>query len=187
MLNNLENIFEHAYDGVVVVDHNGIITRITNAYCRFLGVSPQDAVGRHVSEIIPNSRMHIIAKTGETEIGQVMEVRGKEAIVMRLPLWEQGRLVGAVGKVMFRDVQELRTLAEKLNLLEHKLKFYEKELQRYQQCRYSFSNIIGDSKTLVRAKELAEKAAQSKSTVGIHRTNLYCKMEKYGIADTQVD
>ncbi|MHB1404397.1 MAG: sigma 54-interacting transcriptional regulator [Desulfitobacteriaceae bacterium] len=165
ILTSLENIFENAYDGVIVVDRNGIVTRITKAYCRFLNIEQKDALGQYVTKILPNSRMHIVAQTGEAEIGEIMKIRGKEAMVMRIPLRENGRLVGAVGKVMFRDVQELRSLAEKLNLLENKIKFYEKELQHYQKFRYTFTDIIGDSAQLVRAKRLAERSAMGKSTV----------------------
>lgn len=169
ILTSLENIFEHAYDGVIVVDRNGIVTRITKAYCSFLNLTQEEAIGKHVTEVLPTSRMHVVAQTGEAEIGELMTIRGKEAMVMRIPLRENGQIIGAVGKVMFRDVQDLRSLAEKLNLLESKVKFYEKELQHYQQhyqkVRYTMSDIIGQSYSLLRAKELAEKAAQGKSTV----------------------
>lgn len=164
-LEGLENIFEHAYDGVMVVDRNGVITRITQAYCNFLNMKQEEATGKHCTEVLPNSRMHIVAQTGVAEVGEPMNIQGKEALVMRLPLRENGVLVGAVGKIMFRDVQELRTLTEKLNLLEDKIKFYEKELQHYQKYRYTFSSIIGESPTIIRAKVLAEKAASGKSTV----------------------
>lgn len=165
ILTNLENIFENAYDGVIVVNKDGFITRITKAYCRFLHVKPEEAIGRYVTDILPNSRMHIVAQTGVAEIGEIMQILDKEAMVMRIPLRENGELVGAVGKVMFRDVQELRSLAEKLNLLENKLKFYEKELQHYQKFRYTFADIVGKSSSLLRAKMLGEKAALGKSTV----------------------
>ncbi|OLN32539.1 sigma 54-interacting transcriptional regulator [Desulfosporosinus metallidurans] len=164
-LTGLENIFEQAYDGVMVVDSQGIVTRITKTYCRFLNIAQEDAVGRHCTEILPTSRMHIVAQTGHAEIGEVMDINGKEAMVMRLPLRENGKLIGAVGKVMFRDVQDLRTLAEKLDVLENKLKFYEKELKHYQKFRYTFSNIIGKSQAILQTKVLAEKAALGKSTV----------------------
>ncbi|HVJ48857.1 sigma 54-interacting transcriptional regulator [Desulfitobacterium sp.] len=164
-LEDWENIFEHAYDGVMVVDPKGIITRITNAYCYFLNVKQEDAIGKHCTEVLPNSRMEIVAQTGVAEIGEPMIITGKEALVMRLPLRENGKLVGAVGKVMFRDVQDLRTLAEKLDLLENKIKFYEKELVHYQRYRYTFSSIIGNSPAILGAKTFAEKAAAGKSTV----------------------
>ncbi|EGW41706.1 sigma-54-dependent Fis family transcriptional regulator [Desulfosporosinus sp. OT] len=164
-LTGLESIFEQAYDGVMVVDCAGVVTRITKSYCRFLNIEQEKAIGRHCTEILPTSRMHIVAQTGQAEIGEVMDINGKEAMVMRLPLREEGKLIGAVGKVMFRDVQDLRTLAEKLDLLENKLKFYEKELKHYQKYRYTFSNIIGKSQSIIRTKVLAEKASLGKSTV----------------------
>ncbi|TGE38257.1 PAS domain-containing protein [Desulfosporosinus fructosivorans] len=164
-LTSLESIFEQAYDGVMVVDSKGIITRITKSYCRFLNIEQEDAIGRHCTEVLPNSRMHIVAQTGEAEVGEVMDINGKEAMVMRFPLREEGKIIGAVGKVMFRDVRELRTLAEKLDLLENKLKFYEKELKHYQKYRYTLSSIVGQSPSILRTKILAEKAAQGKATV----------------------
>lgn len=164
-LTSLESIFEQAYDGVMVVDSNGFITRITKSYCRFLNIEQEDAIGQYCTDVLPNSRMHIVAQTGEAEIGEVMVINGKEAMVMRLPLREDGKIIGAVGKVMFRDVRELRTLAEKLDLLENKLKFYEKELKHYQKYRYTFSNIIGQSPAILRTKGLAERAALGKATV----------------------
>ena len=164
-LTSLESIFEQAYDGVMVVDSNGIITRITKSYCRFLNIEQKDAIGQYCTDVLPNSRMHIVAQTGEAEIGEVMDINGKEAMVMRLPLREEGKIIGAVGKVMFRDVRDVRTLAAKLDLLENKLKFYEKELKHYQKFRYTFSNIIGQSQAILRTKGLAERAAQGKATV----------------------
>ena len=164
-LTSLESIFEQAYDGVMVVDSKGIITRITKSYCRFLNIEQEEAIGRHCTEVLPNSRMHIVAQTGLAEIGEILDINGKEAMVMRLPLIEEGEVIGAVGKVMFRDVRELRTLAEKLDSLENKLKFYEKELKHYQKFRYTFSNIIGQSLSILRTKGLAEKAARGKATV----------------------
>jgi len=164
-LTSLESIFEQAYDGVMVVDSKGMITRITKSYCRFLNIEQEQAIDRHCTDILPTSRMHIVAQTGIAEIGEVMDINGKEAMVMRLPLREDGKIIGAVGKVMFRDVQELRTLAEKLDLLENKLKFYEKELKHYQKFRYTFNNIIGQSVSIIRTKVLAEKAAHGKATV----------------------
>ena len=63
-LTNLESIFEQAYDGVMVVDSKGMITRITKSYCRFLNIEQEQAIGRHCTDILPNSRMHIVVRTG---------------------------------------------------------------------------------------------------------------------------
>jgi PAS domain S-box-containing protein len=165
MLGDWETIFEHAYDWIVVVDREGRITKISDVYARYLGTTVPAALGKHVTEVIENTRMHIVAKTGKAEIAEVQRIRGRDAIVMRIPLKRDGKVIGAVGKGMFQDVSEVHSLAERLNLLESKLAFYQGELKRFQRCKYSLENIVGDSPAINEAKLLAQKAALSNSTI----------------------
>jgi len=160
----LETIVENIIDGILLVDRKGYITRINKAYQEFLGVKAEEVVGKHVTEVIENTRMHIVAETGEEEIGHPQKIKGREMIVMRIPIFKNGESVGAVGKVMFRDISELRTLASKLNVMEDQLTFYKKELQRIQGARYTFSTIIGSSEPILKAMELAKQGAMSNST-----------------------
>ncbi len=164
----LETILNSTYDGIVLVDCDGIITKINKAYQEFLGISEGEAVGRHVTKVIENTRMHIVVETGKSEIGHTQRIHGKEMVVMRIPIFKEGQVVGAVGKVMFRDVRELKSLAENLNLIENELKYYKSELQRIKGAKYSFQNIFGNSPKIIRAKELAKQAAVSTSTVLIY-------------------
>jgi PAS domain S-box-containing protein len=61
-------IFESIYNGAVVTDAEGIITHFNKFYGQFLGVDPQAQIGRHCTEAVENSRMHIVAQTGKAEI-----------------------------------------------------------------------------------------------------------------------
>jgi PAS domain S-box-containing protein len=164
----LEMILNSTYDGLVLVDRHGVITRINKAYQEFLGIAEEEAVGRHVAEVIENTRMHIVLETGKAEIGHTQKIQGKEMVVMRIPIFRDGEIIGAVGKVMFRDVRELKALAENLNLIENELKYYKSELQRIKGAKYSFQNIFGNSAKIIRAKQLAKQAAVSNSTVLIY-------------------
>jgi PAS domain S-box-containing protein len=164
----LETILNTTYDGIVLVDRSGIITKLNKAYQEFLGIKEEEAVGRHVTEVIENSRMHIVVETGKAEIGHIQKIQGKEMVVMRIPIFKDGDVVGAVGKVMFRDVRELRALAENLNLIESELKYYKSELLRIKGAKYSFNNIFGNSPKILKAKQLAKQAAISNSTVLIY-------------------
>jgi PAS domain S-box-containing protein len=164
----LETILDNTYDGIILVDRNGMITKINRAYQEFLGISEAGAVGRHVTDVIENTRMHIVVESGKPEIGHTQKIHGKEMVVMRIPIFKEGEVVGAVGKVMFRDVRELKSLAENLNLIESELKYYKTELQRIKGAKYSFQNIIGNSPKILKAKQLAKQAAASNSTVLIY-------------------
>lgn len=160
-----KEIFELLYDGIVLIDEQARVTIMNQTYCDFLGIKMEEAIGKHVTEVIENTRMHIVLKTGQAEIGSVQRVKNRDIVVMRLPIRKNGQIVGAIGKVMFDDIRELKTLAQRLNVIEGKLDFYKNELKRVQGAKYSFEQIIGDHEKMKEAKNLAMKVAKSRSTV----------------------
>ncbi|MBO8173284.1 MAG: sigma 54-interacting transcriptional regulator [Bacillaceae bacterium] len=162
---HFKEILELLYDGILLVDENGYVQLINQTYCDFLGVKMEEVMGKHCTEVVENSRMHIVAKTGQPEVGHVQKVGDKEIVVTRLPVRKNGKVVGAIGKVLFSDIYELKTLAQRLNLVESKLDYYKKELKRVQGARYTFEQIIGEYGPMKEAKELAAKVAKSRSTV----------------------
>lgn len=163
--NILEVILDSAYEGIVVVDENGIITMFNDAYCRFLNVRKEDMVGRHVTDVIENTRMHIVVKTGQPEIRQIQHIQGHDMICDRIPIKKDGKIIGAVGKVLFRDVSEVEELLKQTEQLKEQLKYYKNELENERKTRYSLENIIGESPVMANLKELIKKVAKSSSTV----------------------
>lgn len=152
--------------GTLVVDINGIVTFYSRSYERFLGIPRAQVLGRHVAEVIENTRMHIVLQTGEAEIGWKHEIKGQNMVVQRVPIRDEaGKIIGAVGQVMFRDVAEITELAQKLNLLESKIEHYERELEHLRSSKYTFDHIIGASHSIEETKRLALKAAEGNSTV----------------------
>ena len=55
-------IFDSIYNGAIVTDNNGHITHFNKPYGEFLGVDPEDQIGRHCTDSVDNSRMHIVAR-----------------------------------------------------------------------------------------------------------------------------
>ena len=51
--------------------------------------------------------MHIVAQTGVAEMGETQTIGGRELIVNRLPLRDGERVVGAYGRVVFKNVEQL--------------------------------------------------------------------------------
>ncbi|MDI6600396.1 MAG: sigma 54-interacting transcriptional regulator [Thermoanaerobacteraceae bacterium] len=157
----LETIMESTYDGIVVVDKGGYITKLNKTYQEFLGVG-DEAIGKHVTEVIDNTRMHIVTKTGIPEIGEAQVIRGHTTIVKRVPIKQDGEIVGAVGVVMFRDIYELDNLMNKTKQLERELEQYKKKLH---EDKFSFDDIIGVSPAIEQAKYYASRAAMTTSNV----------------------
>ncbi len=152
--------------GTLVVDAEGIVTFYSKSYERFLGIPRAQVLGRHVADVIENTRMHLVVQSGQPEIGWKHNIKGQNMVVQRVPIRDEaGRIIGAVGQVMFRDVAEITELAQKLNLLEFKLEHYERELEHLRSSKYTFDHIIGTSSAIEAAKRLAVKASERNSTV----------------------
>ena len=58
-------IFESIHNGAMVTDAEGIITHFNRFYGQFLGVDPDAQIGRHCTDAVENSRMHVVARTGK--------------------------------------------------------------------------------------------------------------------------
>ena len=83
----------------------------------------------------------------------------------RMPIIKDGEVVGAVGKLMFRDVKDLKVLARKFNSLQSELEYYKEELRKVQGGKYTFDSIIGSSEKMEWLKAIGIKAAKGSSTV----------------------
>ncbi len=165
LVRTLEEVLAGAGEWMVVVDANGTVTMISEEYAEFNGTTVAEAVGKHVTRVIENTRMHVVARTGVAEIGERQTIHGRALIVNRIPLKDGDRVIGAYGRVVFKTVEQLRELASKMNLLESKVKYYEEELTHLRGARYTFGSIVGAGAAITAAKEEAERASRTDSTV----------------------
>ncbi|MFZ0613237.1 MAG: sigma 54-interacting transcriptional regulator [Desulfobacterales bacterium] len=154
-----ELILESIHNGIMVTDAEGFITHFNKPYGRFLGLDPAAQIGRHCTEVIENTRMHIVAKTGQSEINQAHRIKGQNMVVQRIPIKRDGKVIAVFGQVMFKDVKDVGKLAQKLSLLESKIKLYEEELLNLRSTRYTIESIIGRSRAIDALKSEALRAA----------------------------
>jgi len=152
-------IFDHIENGAVVTDAGGYILYFNRPYALFLGVDASRMIGKHVTEVLENSRMHIVAQTGIPEINERFTAKGRDMVVQRIPIIEDGKVVAVFGQLMFKDVDDVGRLANNLQFLESKLKLYEKELSSLRSTRYNFDSIRGTSPQIQALKTEALKAA----------------------------
>ncbi|MGC8658229.1 MAG: sigma-54 interaction domain-containing protein [Desulfomonilaceae bacterium] len=155
----LELIFDSIYNGVMVTDPDGYVIYFNTPYGRFIGVNPKEQIGKHCTQVIENTRMHLVAKTAEEEINQSHSIKGQNMVVQRIPIKKDGKVIAVFGQVMFKDVRDVGRLAKKLSLLESKVELYEQELISLRSTRYTFDSISGNSESMRALKTEALKAA----------------------------
>ncbi|MFZ5643662.1 MAG: sigma-54 interaction domain-containing protein [Bacillota bacterium] len=154
--------------GVVVTDMEGNIVYVNQRYADLLEVDPREVIGKPVKEIIPNTRMDIVTRTGKEEIGSVFVIKNGETIIVnRLPITKDGKIIGAFAFSVLSKIDELNTLStiEQVNRLKSEISQYKHELGRLRGAKYSLEQIVGDSPVLQNIKEIIKKVSQTRSTV----------------------
>ena len=158
----VENILYNAYEGIVVTDEKGIIRYCNPQVLKCMQREKDEIINKHLSLINPHSRLFNVLETGQPDIGvSFKNDDGREMIVSRVPIKENGKMIGAMGVLLFKDLTDLKHLIQRLNILETTVEHYKRELQNVWSSRYTITNIIGSSKVIEDARQLALKAAKT--------------------------
>lgn len=163
----LRTVLDIGYDALVVVDESGSIVLVNRTFLEFLKMDEQAVMQRPVNEVLENSRLHIVTRTGVPELNDIQFIDGKPYVVSRLPIVRDGQIIGAVGKISFRRVDELRELARRLETMDSRLTHFQEELKkaRYQERPYCFDDIAVISPAMQTLVGEAKQAALGLSNV----------------------
>lgn len=161
----LDTMLSAVDERIIIVDQEGYVERLSKAYAEFLGVKPENVIGMHVSQVVENTRMDLITKTGIPEIGDFQQIKGEKMIASRIPIFKDGKIVGAFGRVLFRNAEDLHTLYDKMNSMEQELDMYKKNFGKINTARYDVDDIIGSCELMRDLKEAVGKVARTNSNV----------------------
>jgi transcriptional regulator with PAS, ATPase and Fis domain len=105
----LRRVLDHVSDCLVAVDTEGRVVLINAPYCRLLGGQPADFIGRHITDVVsPKTRLHRVAR-GDTSVTVMpLEVRGHQLLARQVPVYQDERIIGAVGLALFSNMAALK-------------------------------------------------------------------------------
>lgn len=113
---HLEVILDTIHDALVAIDNQGRIILFNPAAADILGISREEALGKPVETIIPNTRLLRVLETGVTEVNRQQRLKDRTILTTRIPVRDNdGRIMGAVA--VFRNISEARKLAEEITNL----------------------------------------------------------------------
>ena len=105
--------------------------------------------------------------TGTPEIGDIQKIKGHDVVTSRIPIIRSGEVIGAVGTILFKDVQEVKHLADHLEKMKAHVKKVNSELKRLNLAKYSFDQILTADPQMVMLIRTAKMAAETNSSVYI--------------------
>jgi PAS domain S-box-containing protein len=163
----LRTVLDIGQDALVVVNEAGSIVLVNKIFLDFFRLEEEAVLFHPINEVIQNSRLHIVVKTGIPEINDIQFIDGKPYVASRLPIIRDGQVIGAVGKISFRRVDELRELATRLETMNSRLAHLQEELkkERFRERFFTFEDIITINPAMQALLREAQQVAQGLSTV----------------------
>jgi len=163
----LMKLFDSLYEGAVVVDRQARVTFINDKYKALLGWNGVEPVeGRPVEEIIPDSQMRRVVETGQADLLDVFTIARRQVVVSRIPLTDgEGRVVGAIGLILYDRLQALKPIVSKFQKMQDDLAHARRELADNRRAKYGLSQFVGASEPARALKAQALRAAGREVTV----------------------
>lgn len=160
MLHIMEHVINNPYMGVIYINTDCEILLVNETFAEILGVDRDSIIGQPIQKIVPKSRLPHTVKTGEANLCELCMVNNKEMISMRVPIYSNGKIIGAMAKTLFLDISTARLLTDMISLNEDTARSSSKY-----QSKYTLDDIIGNNRRIVRLKTWSAQVANNSSNV----------------------
>lgn len=157
-------IFEQI-KGVLIIDSEARIIYINKTWSTLLGVDQDKVIGTPVREIIHDTKMDAVLKTGIPDYGDVFLFNGEYNVCSRIPIFKDGKIIAVFGFSIFDNLDIAKDFRSRLNDLMGELDYYKDEVRKLRGSKYSINNILGESECIVKLKKQIYDASKSSSTV----------------------
>ena len=113
-----EDILDALEEGVLAIDGEKTVIFLNASAAEMLSLDRRAILGRPLHEVYPRSTLDRVLETGQAEYNVSMtSLQNIRVLSDRLPLYENGRLAGAVS--IFRNRTELTRMADNLTGVSH--------------------------------------------------------------------
>jgi PAS domain S-box-containing protein len=148
-------IIDFVHDGIVAVDRSGSITVFNSASENLTGFARYEAIGRKITDIIPETKLLTTMETALPEIGDIQRLENQTVIATnRVPVVVDGEVWGAVAT--YQDITEVQKLEQSI-----RIRLSEKGFT----AQYNFSDIVYCSDKIRECIETARKFARYDTSV----------------------
>ncbi|MGF9964756.1 ATP-binding protein [Bacillus rhizoplanae] len=134
-------VIQSVREGIIVIDKRGCISLVNQAACDILSLRQEESViGEPILQIVPNSSILEVLRTGEEQLDRQMDLNGKVVIVNRLPVKVENEVIGVVSS--FRLKSEIDQLTEELSQVKTYTEALRAQTHEYKNFLYTLSGLI---------------------------------------------
>lgn len=151
-----KTILDYAYEGVIALDNKNEISVFNSAAGKMLGIDALKAVGENLNNVVPKSKFsELIGKECKCK-DEVVKYNNEHLAINKVHIILKGERVGTV--VTFQDVTGIQEMEGKIR---------QKIYTRGHVARYTFNDIVGESKAIRDVIAIAKEFSQVDSNIVI--------------------
>lgn len=148
-------IIDFVHDGIIAINNQGVVTVFNSASEKIIGLDRQDALGRTITDVIPETRLLNILTTRRPEIGDIQQLNNDTVVATnRVPVVVDGAIRGAVAT--YQDITEVQRLEQKI-----RIRLSEKGFV----AQHTFADIVHQSKVMAECIRTAQKFSGNDASV----------------------
>lgn len=132
---------ESVREGIIAINNDGRITTFNRTAVETLGLADYaELTGRHISEVLPDSTMLEVLKTGQPQFDEEVWLYGHNLIANRLPLKQGDQITGVVSS--FRRKDELAMVSKKLTRIQQYADSLRSQSHEYSNKLHTIAGLI---------------------------------------------
>ena len=148
----------NAFSNFIIVDEHCRIAYMNKPYTEILNVQLEDVIGKPIQSVIPTTKLPEVMASGKAHIGALMTLydhkTGKDIsfVCNRIPLIEDGEVIGGVAISTFNEVGEIYNLYSEVEKLQQQNELYQQTIEQLRKQTNPLDYIIGTSQAIQQIK-----------------------------------
>lgn len=149
--------------GVLAINKENQIIYLNKAYADFLESDKEAVLGRDIKDVMPYTKLDQVAKIGTAQMGVWQKTKKGYLFGNRIPIFENGEVVGAFAELLLKNFDEVDTASEKLREMEDQIKYLTNKLTNTE--LNNNVQLIFQSEAMHRIASKIEKVAPLDTTI----------------------
>lgn len=120
----LSHLIDDPDNAMTVIDREGRLAFMSPRHQAQFNTDIQSALGNAARDVMENTQLDRVLGTGKAEKGDVQSVQGVSRPIARTPVLQDGKVIGAIGRIAMDAPEEIEGLTRRINDLERDVAFF---------------------------------------------------------------
>ncbi len=147
-------VLDYSYEGVISIDQEEHVIIFNPVASRITGIPGSAALGKPISQVLPQLNLNRLIHTGRDELGQIIELQGTQILCNKLPILVNEKISGAIAT--FQDTGKIQQWEAAIR---------KKIYAGGHTATFTFADVIGNSRIILDAVAVAQEFAVTDSSV----------------------